>query len=357
MGIYLEGHESRRRIWHGGRPDLRLGDAVGRTVLVSGEDGAAGPLLVVDVSAAAGTDQVTVRVAPLGGRRPPHTVNAPGWRRLDDFVTEHASLAVTRALVTPGVRWPGVEGHRRAPVWLAVGAGLAASLFYGLQFGTLGYLIPLVLTVVAATVVAYATASRTAIHREGNKRPYRRGHVVERLLELPATPARSELVVGTVSAPGDGALAAERVARVKETYGALLSDVAYRIENSALFDPAVGETREFTVTMAAWDDGHAGMGGDEAAALSREVELTFDAARAQAEALGMGHLPEAARAEARRAAKAARVAQRAATEAERIAAIEQTNRILASLALYYLPGRSEAAAALGGRSPQIGQTP
>ena len=65
--------------------------------------------------------------------------------------------------------------------------------------------------------------------------------------------------------------------------------------------------------------------------------MTFDAARANADTLGLDHLPVTARDDARRAAGAARLAAGAATEAERAAANAQVVRILGSLALYYLP--------------------
>ncbi|WP_040282984.1 hypothetical protein [Tessaracoccus massiliensis] len=67
------------------------------------------------------------------------------------------------------------------------------------------------------------------------------------------------------------------------------------------------------------------------------MELTFNVAQANAERLGLEHLPEGARSDARRAGKAARLAAGATTPGERQASLAQVKRILDSLALYYLP--------------------
>lgn len=135
--------------------------------------------------------------------------------------------------------------------------------------------------------------------------------------------------------------ARDDVATVKEQYGALLSDVAYRIECAALFDVAVPLTKQFNLALTAWDDEERRAGGRRLAELAREVELTFATARDHAETVGMRHLPAAARREAELAAKAARLAQSAENEGERAAAIAQATRLLQSLALYYLPGPAD----------------
>lgn len=125
---------------------------------------------------------------------------------------------------------------------------------------------------------------------------------------------------------------------VKTTYGRMLSDVAYRIEQSALFDSAVPTTRSFTNAMAVWDDlDPASASEDDVVRLAGTLRLAFRTARAHAETVGIDHLPVTARADARRAAGAARLAVGARTDGERAAAQEQVVRILRSLALYYLP--------------------
>lgn len=140
---------------------------------------------------------------------------------------------------------------------------------------------------------------------------------------------------------------------VKTTYGRMLADVAYRIEQSALFDSAVATTRSFDNAMAVWDDldtDHAPE--DEVVRKAGMLKLAFANARAHAEMVGLSHLPATARNEARRAAGAARLAAGAKTDAERAAAQQQVNRILRSLALYYLPDPDREVAQLtAGRSP------
>lgn len=143
--------------------------------------------------------------------------------------------------------------------------------------------------------------------------------------------------------------ATDRVDEVKAVYGQMLSDIAYRIENSALFDSAVPGTRAFETAMALWSDVGPRTPDAEVLRLSAVVKVTFDTARAHAETVGIDHLPLTARAEAGRAAKAARLAAGAKTDAERAAAQEQVVRILSSLSLYYLPDPGRLGRVLPGR--------
>lgn len=149
-----------------------------------------------------------------------------------------------------------------------------------------------------------------------------------------------------------GPTPAERVAVVRAAYGELLSDVVYRIENSALFDGAFPPTADFQVALAVWDEA-----SPDADRLARDVETTFDAARVRAEELGLGHLPETARDPARRAAKAAATALGDGPVPERDAARRRVAGILRSLALYYLPPIDPAVPALIGARRQIEPAP
>ncbi|NLE98442.1 MAG: hypothetical protein GX596_10740, partial [Propionibacterium sp.] len=140
---------------------------------------------------------------------------------------------------------------------------------------------------------------------------------------------------------------------VKTEYGALLSDVVYRIENAALFDPAAPTTLTFTELMVRWDNDLARLRPDERAQLAADIRVAFDTARAHAEQVGIAHLPETARARAATAAKSLRLARDEATSpAERSTATEKANEILSSLMLYYLPKVDEVAALMGGRQPK-----
>lgn len=133
------------------------------------------------------------------------------------------------------------------------------------------------------------------------------------------------------------AAALARVAEVKEIYGRMLGDVAYRIENAAMFDSAVAATRDFDTAMAMWADGGESADEDEVVRLAGLVKVTFDTARANAETLGLSHLPAQSRADAARAAKAFRLARSATSDGERAVAFAQATRLLDSIAQYYLP--------------------
>lgn len=131
--------------------------------------------------------------------------------------------------------------------------------------------------------------------------------------------------------------AVARVADVRALYGRMLTDVAYRIENSAMFDHAVTTTDDFETALTLWADVGDDTPPSEVVRLAATVKVTFDTARAHAETLGLEHLPEESRAAGRRAVGAARLAAHAGTDGERAAAQEQVARILSSLSLYYLP--------------------
>lgn len=150
------------------------------------------------------------------------------------------------------------------------------------------------------------------------------------------------------SRPG-GAAATKLVEGVKAEYGELLSDIVTRIEWPALFDPAVPQTRELTAALIRWDTTGPDLSPAEAGALAAEVRVTFDRAVAHARAVGLGHVPEQHRDDARRALGAARLAREGSTAAERAAALQQAQRILTDLALYYLPDPEEAQLMIEGR--------
>ncbi|HJE51473.1 MAG TPA: hypothetical protein K8V15_05775 [Tessaracoccus flavescens] len=142
---------------------------------------------------------------------------------------------------------------------------------------------------------------------------------------------------------------------VKEEYGKLLSDIVYRIENPALFDAQEPVSKAFTLALLQWDNNDGVATPDERRALAHRVRATFTAAKANAERLGMDHLPEVARAKARTALKAAVVAaDKSAPEPERETALRRAVAILDDLALYYLPTGSDARKAITGRgAPQL----
>lgn len=139
---------------------------------------------------------------------------------------------------------------------------------------------------------------------------------------------------------------------VKTEYGRLLSDIAYRIEFPALFDPQEPTSKAFTLALLQWDNNDGVVDDDRRRELASEVRATFAAAKANAERLGMDYLPEDARESAGTALKAARLAvDDAATEAERANALERAVQILDELSLYYLPTGGQARKAITGHAP------
>lgn len=138
---------------------------------------------------------------------------------------------------------------------------------------------------------------------------------------------------------------------VKAEYGRLLSDVVYRIECPALFDPHEPTSKAFTLALLQWDNNEGMLSTDDRLALATKVRSTFNAARANAERIGMTHIPAESREKAATALKAARLAaDQSATDAERAAALNRAVAILDDLALYFLPSGSEARKAITGRT-------
>ncbi|MDO5535042.1 MAG: hypothetical protein Q4F65_10370 [Propionibacteriaceae bacterium] len=158
----------------------------------------------------------------------------------------------------------------------------------------------------------------------------------------PISPGEARALAGSPAAdapappPTTRAIAA-RVDAVKEAYGRLRGDLAYRIENAALFDPAVPQTAQFETALVLWADVEPSTPAAEVARRASVVQVTFETARAHAETVGLRHLPADARRDAERAAKAARLAHASDSDAERRAALARVTAILGSLALYYLP--------------------
>ena len=137
---------------------------------------------------------------------------------------------------------------------------------------------------------------------------------------------RGALPAGAAVSPG------LQVERIRGEYGRLRGDLIYRVECPALFDPVVPRTAAFERALVEFDD-------DPSSERADRVELAFVLARQHAERVGIRHAAPEFRDGLRRAVKAARLVVGAGTEGERDAAIGQLQRILDSLALYYLPDR------------------
>lgn len=136
-------------------------------------------------------------------------------------------------------------------------------------------------------------------------------------------------------------LAFDRVASIRNSYLDAREDIVRRIEQSALFDAAVPATAAFEAALVEFDDVTEQTPTDRVDELASRVEVAYNVAEANAERLGLEHLPETARDDARRAGKAARLAASASTPGERQASLRQVKKILDALALYYLPTINE----------------
>lgn len=166
--------------------------------------------------------------------------------------------------------------------------------------------------------------------------------VVARALTPPRVPGQEKLGV-TASNIHAYALAVERgelwrgalpagapvrpvaqVERIRQEYAQLRSDLIYRLENPALFDPAVPTTAAFETALVEFADSPTSQAADV-------VEIRFQVARQHAERAGLRHVAPAHRDDVARAVKIARLAQDASSPGERAAALAQLQRVLESL--------------------------
>lgn len=279
-------------------PRTDMADLAGRTVVVSSIF-LSGPLAPFVLDCTERHGQIRVHYAQLPSLTR-HSTLVPGYRTLDHFAHDRLGIeTIGKITVIAGVRW-GKTPH-------------------------------LILPVNVTTEDLYPGVRELHGHRS----------------------TKESYILGAVEAPADPEVARRRVAEIKESYGALLTDVVYRIENSALFDNAVPESKEFQLELMRWDDNQAHLSAGELQELARSVALAFDTARANAERVGLKHLPLTARRTAHQARKAATLARSAPTEGEREAARAKVAKLLARLGLYYLPAPRKAPLLLGGQPAQL----
>ena len=300
---------------------------------------------------------VSVIHGPVGSRKTTR-VDVPSQMPLGEFASVHLSGNLTRAAYVPRIRWGKIRG-RRGPwpgallIWfltLTVCSAFFGQWFFGPGLmGSAMRLLPFMLGVLGATLyaISYTRNNVNGVldSAHDRRRPLDPEVLTRRLvLSGRATP---QAVPGRVS-PW------QRVADLKATYGELMSDVVYRIENAALFDSAAPLTKEFELKLMRWNDQEGGLDEASAASLADELELAFATAKRNAETLGLQHLPEEARHDAARAAKAARLAREATSQGERDAAAASVIRLLESIALYYMPTPEEAPKLLNGSRKSLG---
>lgn len=333
--------------------DAAAGDLAGQSVAVvgTGPDGQQTVVLLVFGKVRDG--RVLVRLGDTATRTPmPQSVmvRVGAAIRLDSLVLAHANVAATRAGLVPRITgsqsWPTfVLEHPRMSLIVALGFVVAIVLTVALVWpGALMNAISgaLMITITAASLRLRSASGEVYAVEDGETRP----SVIAARVPVP----EAALITG-----GDhlaGLTPQDRVQVVKSEYGRLLTDICYRIENSALFDAAVAETSRFQVALLSWDPD-----ATDAERLAIEVESSFAAARRHAEELGWDHLPTTAREPARRARLAAITALGDGPEGERAAARGRVADILGSLALYYLPPVDADAAQLIGQRRAIEPAP
>lgn len=271
----------------------------------------------------------------LDGRSPTRMLDVPARRPVGEATAALAGLRPTRVRALPAGRIVGSGDGVRQRAWLllcipGVVSGLAGANVDGLSWERF----LLLLVGVTLVVLGWLLAGQ---RRGARQWSFVHGGTTRTLDQLRLPAAMEAVIVPDVDA-------------VKEEYGRLVSDIVYRIENPALFDPHQPLTQEFTLALLRWDDTQALLEEQERQELATRVVAGFRAARANAERIGIEHLPAESRTQAATALKAARLAaDDGAAPAERAVALERAIRILDALALYYLPTGPEARDAIEGR--------
>lgn len=348
--------------WRGVPVDAALADLIGRSFLVADDD-RFGDAAAVSVEEAPLSAMATVTLAFLDGEEPARSVSAPRSQSLGEAVRAALDLTPTRAMEVPGIRWSAparrLPGPMSAVALVAPVATIAfvLALSAGPRFAAVAGAVLSILVAVLWLVGRSSSRQRTEVLGPELKHVLPTSEALALLgsqhsaaIPAPDHPERPEPDPAPASARA-------RIDDLKAAYGALLSDVVYRIENSSLFDNAVPLTRDFNLLLMRWDEESRDLPAVELSALARQVELAFETARRHAETVGLGHLPQTARADGARAAKAARLARRSPSEGERRAALAQASRLLSSLALYYLPAPDEVPKMLGGGPRQLSPSP
>lgn len=279
---------------------------------------------------------VWVRRGPDGGYRwervdrtpvvhtPPEAID--GGQRLEELGRRllWRKPDTPRFLAVPGFtqsRWPVLWGV--PTVVLAVATML-------LTLATNSLLLLAVGSVITWTVPGWFASTRPCVEILGQQQ---RGITRKTVHAHALAVERGDLWQGEVPA-GATPSPTVQVERIRQEYAELRSDLVYRLENPALFDPAVPTTAAFEAALVDFADA-------PSLQAAGRVEVRFRAARRHAEKLGMRHVARKSRKEVARAAKIARLAVDAPTAGERRAALQQLQRILEPLALYYLPSRTE----------------
>lgn len=297
-------------------------------------------------------DQISLKLQRLDGER--YTEQARADKPIHVRARKlFASDSEVRVVTLPAVIWrdDGLFAPRNL-------AAIAASVAVATLMITQGGAGQLYLAFLSAGFVAVGVRR---LFKEGNElsflAPDRLGITMETVHDFALAREQGKLWVPPTAGADPRQLAFRRVEAIRQRYLELREDIAYRIECSALFDPIEPTTAEFESALVAFDDVNDQTPTDELDLYASEVEVTFNVAQANAERLGLSHLPESARDDARRAGKAARLATNATSEGERQASLSQVRRILDALAIYYLPRLDERLALEQGQATPTAPAP
>lgn len=328
--------------WQQVYPGLAWRDVAPGAVLAYDEESA----VVID-SRVKDQHNVTLKIQRLDGERFTTKVSAAETVQLRAEKLIHGPGGV-RVVALPAVLWK--EDGLFAPRNLAaigMSATVATSLIAGIGPGQI---------YIAFLAAGAAGMGVRRLFKQGNElsflAPDRLGITLETVHDYALAREQGKLWVPPTVGADRRQLARRRVQTIREHHLQLREDIAYRIECSALFDPLEPATAALEAALVAFDDVDDQTPTDVLDLKASEVEMTFNVAQANAERLGLAHLPETARDDARRAGKAARLAAGAASEGERLASLAQVRKILDSLAIYYLPSLDERLMLEPGRGPE-----
>ncbi|MEO7589409.1 MAG: hypothetical protein ABIS84_15425 [Arachnia sp.] len=318
------------QLWETIPPETIVADLLGTSVLIHTDHPTHGIVATFRLNEDIGN--VIMQFARVETMDSTGMLNLPSSRRIRDPAASFFSGGRVRVVAMPPLEWkrPGVGMKWRTPAVMVI--SLITGLTCALAGTTLlaGAAIPLA---ALAGGLAWLVLRRQepagirtagSLHLDGgNVVEYARRRMLGERPEMLQVQERRDRIEA-------------RAESIRSEYEALLTDIVYRINNSALFDPSVPATERFQTALLLWHDaGDAPL--ETLDGLSADLEIAYTVARDNAETLGLAHLPATARPDARRAAKAARLAAESPNEGERTASLHHVARILDSLALYYLP--------------------
>ena len=152
------------------------------------------------------------------------------------------------------------------------------------------------------------------------------------------------------------AQARDVVEAIQQQIGEDRCDPLFVLENGAFFDIKVHSSRMFFAALTAWEDNQASYTPDEAAKAAAELKVLYDAARLNAERIGVLHLPGNQVEEGKKAQHLLNLAQTTPSAGEREAAWAAAAKILLGLNLAYMP-RQAVEALTAPQRPALETTP